>query len=82
MGYYSIPSISYLAPHIKGIDAPADWALFDQTQLNSQKIIFVFLAEDDELSKLIQRDFPNGLFTSKNAWNGEVLFWLYEYETD
>ena len=80
MGYYSIPSLSYLTPQIKGIDAPEDWASFDSTQLNSQKIIFVSLVEDNNIFQIVQSEFPGREFTSTKAWNGEILFWLYEYE--
>jgi 4-amino-4-deoxy-L-arabinose transferase-like glycosyltransferase len=80
MGYYSFSSILYLAPQVEGIDAPEDWRDFDQTKLNSQKVFFVFLAEDINMFKTVQEEFPGGSFTFRREWDGETLFWLYEYE--
>jgi hypothetical protein len=82
MGYYSISSLSYLAPQIKGIDAPKEWGTFDQTQLLDEKtIIFVSLADGFEAIELVQKDFPGGSLTFKKSWDSEILFWLYEYRS-
>lgn len=79
MGYYSIPSIQYLAPQATGIDPPPDWASFDRSRLTGERIIFVFLPEDQGEIETVRAEFPGGLLLFKNAWNGEILFWLYEY---
>lgn len=79
MGYYSIPSIQFLAPQATGIDAPPDWASFDRSQLTGSRIIFVFLPEDQGEIETVREEFPGGLLLYKNNSNGELLFWLYEY---
>lgn len=79
MGYYSIPSIQFLVPQVTGIDAPPDWASFDQSQLTGNRTIFVFLPEDQGEIEAVREEFPGGLLLFKNASNGELLFWLYEH---
>ena len=82
MGFYSIASLQYLAPQVKGIDAPEEWGTFDQKQLNGNTIIFVSLADNFDKMEPVQKDFPGGTLISKKAWNGEILFWLYEYRAN
>jgi len=75
---YDSPAILYLAPQIKGMNAPEDWATFDRSQLTSPKIIFVFLPEYRDEIGLIQEAYPGGMLKAETARNGEVLYWLYE----
>jgi uncharacterized membrane protein len=79
MGYYSIPSIQYLAPQMNGIDVPAPWKSFDETILNSSHIIFVFLPGRENEINMIMAEYPNGLLDSEKAWNNQILFWVYDY---
>jgi hypothetical protein len=79
LGYYSIPSIQYLAPQVKGIDVPVPWKSFDKTGLSSKHIIFVFLPERKKEIGIIKAEYPNGVLDEEKAWNNQVLFWVYDY---
>jgi 4-amino-4-deoxy-L-arabinose transferase-like glycosyltransferase len=80
MGYFSIASTTYLAPHVIGFDGPDDWKSFDRSRLDGNIVLFVFLPESRATLETIQREFPNGSLTVEKSWNGGVLFWLYQYE--
>jgi len=79
LGYYSIPSIQYLAPQVKGIDVTTSWQSFDKTVLNGEHIIFVFLPQRRREISRIMAEYPNGSLESEKAWNNQVLFWIYDY---
>jgi hypothetical protein len=79
MGYYSIPSIQYLAPQVSGIDVPAPWTSFDETILNSSHIIFVFLPGRENEIAMVRAAYPSGALDSERAWNNQILFWVYDY---
>lgn len=36
LGYYSIPSIQYLVPHVQGVDVRTSWTSFDKTKLSAK----------------------------------------------
>lgn len=78
MGYYSIPSIQYLAPQVKGIDVFDPWSSFDKTSLNGSHLIFIVLPNRQDDIPTIEVQYPGGQLDSEIAWNGEVLFWVYE----
>lgn len=74
------PAILYLAPQIKGLNTPGDWASLDQSLLTADRIIFVFLHENiNDLDKA-KTDFPGGSLSIVNDWNGATLMWLYEIQ--
>ncbi|MFT3894882.1 MAG: glycosyltransferase family 39 protein [Anaerolineales bacterium] len=75
---FDSPAIIYLAPQVKGINAPKDWNMFDQSQLTSSKLIFVFLPEYRQDIELVQKDYPDGTLTVEKGWNGNILYWVYE----
>jgi 4-amino-4-deoxy-L-arabinose transferase-like glycosyltransferase len=79
LGYYSIPSIRYLAPQVNGIDVSAPWKSFDKTKLSADHIIFVFLPERKSEIQIVMTEYPNGVLDSEKAWNNQVLFWAYDY---
>lgn len=78
LGYYSIPSIQYLAPQVKGIDVPAPWSSFDKSQLNREHIVFVFPTGREQEVLEVTKEYPKGYLYSDTGWNGELLFWVYE----
>jgi 4-amino-4-deoxy-L-arabinose transferase-like glycosyltransferase len=79
LGYYSIPSIQYLAPQVKGIDVTTSWKSFDKTILSGKHIIFVFLPERRPEINMVMAEYPNGSLASEKAWNNQILFWIYDY---
>jgi|GEM_PF-847272 len=79
MGYYSIPSLQFLVPHIQGVDMNYPWGDTRLPPLNSTRIIFVFLDQSLDSLQAIQTQFPGGLlFIDRNTSNKEYL-WLYQY---
>jgi 4-amino-4-deoxy-L-arabinose transferase-like glycosyltransferase len=81
LGYYSIPSIQYLAPQVKGIDVTTRWQSFDKTLLSGKHIIFVFLPQRRREISRIMAEYPNGSLNSQKAWNNQTLFWIYDYSS-
>ncbi len=79
MGYYSIPSIQYLAPQVKGTDVTASWNQFDHSSFDSQNIIFVFLPSREDEIDVVRMEYPGGVLTTQKAWNNQTLYWLYDY---
>lgn len=77
MGYYSIPSIQYLVPNIKGIDINEPWPPTDKPDITSNHIIFVFLPNNVDQIPPIEADYPNGILTSIPAADGELLYKIY-----
>jgi 4-amino-4-deoxy-L-arabinose transferase-like glycosyltransferase len=76
---FDSPAVLYLAPQIKGVNAPEEWQAFDRSQLTSPNIIFVFLPEYQDDIKAIQADYPDGKLRIESAWNGDILYWVYEH---
>ena len=79
LGYYSIPSVQYLVPQVKGIDVTTSWKSFDKTKLSGRHIIFVFLPERRDAIDRVMAEYPKGSLDSERAWNNQVLFWIYNY---
>jgi hypothetical protein len=78
MGYYSVPSIQYLVPDIKGIDINQLWSRSDKSRITSSHLIFVFLPNNLDQILPIQVDYPGGKLTSVPAADGELLYEIYE----
>lgn len=78
MGYYSIPSTAYLTPQVKGIDINEPWSSSKKGDLTGDELIFVFLSNHEDEIEAVQADYPEGALKTEYAWNGEILFWLYE----
>lgn len=76
MGFYSIPSIQYLAPQIQGVDIISPWAGRDD-RLTSPHLLFVFLPHLADQIPLVQADYPDGELRRKIAADGETLYWTY-----
>jgi hypothetical protein len=76
MGYYSLSTIPYLAPTMKGSDvvnpltAPPEWRLDGPTQ-------FIFLPERRDELALVRQAFPGGQQQAVRDENGRLLFLAY-----
>ena len=81
MGYYSIPSIQYLVPEIKGIDINQPWSQADKHSITSNHLLFVFLPNNVEQIPPIRADYPGGVLKSIPALDGELLYETYEIAT-
>jgi len=79
MGYYSIPSLQYLAPQIKGIDMIQPWGSADNPQPTAAHLLFVFLPSHESEISAVQAAYPGGSLHTELAVDKNVLYWLYEY---
>ncbi|HXQ37526.1 MAG TPA: hypothetical protein VN843_26175, partial [Anaerolineales bacterium] len=82
MGYYSIPSIRYLAPHVTGIEVTVPWKSFDRAQLIDAKVIFIFLPEWKNEIQAVMKEYPHGKLEEQQAWNNQLLFWEYDWSSN
>lgn len=79
MGYYSIPSIQFLAPNIKGLDIGEPWGSTRNPQFDSKHIVFVFLPHHQKEIPKVRSDYPGGtLFEERSYWNN-ILYYYYIY---
>lgn len=79
MGYYSIPSILYLAPQVEGFDVPHPWGAVENPVPTSNRLIFIFLPENSSDLSTIQAEYPGGTLREKTGTDGNTLYWFYEY---
>ncbi len=80
MGYYSIPSLQYLAPKIVGLDMGEPWGSRLNPHPDSNHLVFVFLPHYIEEIPLVQAVYSGGeLFEEETYWR-TVLYYYYVYE--
>ncbi len=77
MGYYSISSTAFLAPHIEGLDFWEPWGFEENPPLTSERVAFVFLPEMYDNLKLVQQDFPEGILKVEYDKQENPLYYLY-----
>jgi hypothetical protein len=78
MGYYSISSLPYLAPHISGIDMNHSWGSEENPEPTSDHLIFVFLPDHYDQLDLVQADYPVGETKVETTRDDRPLYLLYE----
>lgn len=78
MGYYSIPSIAYLAPQVQGFDVSYPWGSTENPVPTSDHFIFIFHPSNITDMQSVQNTYPNGVLKEKLGINGEPLYWTYE----
>jgi 4-amino-4-deoxy-L-arabinose transferase-like glycosyltransferase len=78
MGYYSIPSIQYLVPEIKGLDMNQPWGSPQNPKPTSDYLIFILLPDHESELDAIRDDYPGGKLIHEFDTNGQTLYWLYE----
>jgi hypothetical protein len=81
MGFYSIPSIQYLVPNIKGIDINQPWSPEKKAGITSDHLLFVFLPNQVNQISAVQADYPGGKIKSIPASDGNLLYDIYELTT-
>ena len=79
MGYYSIPSLQFLVPDIKGVDATLPWEAFDKSAITETNLLFVFLPGNEGALDPIRMEYPGGQMHIELATDRKPLFWTYEY---
>ena len=81
MGYFSLATISYLAPQMEGVDideplrAPPDWELDGPT-------LFIFLPERLAELEQVRVSYPDGRYRAFTNGKGQELFSVYELIPD
>ena len=80
MGYYSIPSIPYLAPQVEGIDVLQPWGAPENPVPTSDHLIFIFHPSNTADLQAVQDTYPGGKLHEKKGVDGETMYWFYEYE--
>jgi 4-amino-4-deoxy-L-arabinose transferase-like glycosyltransferase len=78
MGYHSISSLSYLAPHIEGVNMDHPWGSDQNPELTSDHVIFVFLPNHEDNLRAIQEAYPTGELAEEYESDGDLLYWYYE----
>jgi hypothetical protein len=79
MGFYSIPSTQYFAPHFSGIDINLPWRDPLNPVPEKEHLIFIILPQLESEIPLVLADYPGGVLSKMMATDGSVLFYLYEY---
>lgn len=79
MGYYSISSLPYLAPHITGVEILHPWGSPENPPPVGDHLIFAFLRNHGDDLAAVQASYPGGNLRTYYTRSGEVLYWLYEY---
>ena len=77
MGYYSINTTAYLAPHIQGLDFNHLWGSPDNPTLTEDRVLFVFLPGNEDNLDLVKQDYPDGATAVEETTDGAILYWLY-----
>ena len=81
MGYRSIPSIQFLAPHVDGVDVVEPWGS-GAIQPAGDHLIFVFLPENQDELESVKEDYPSGELIREKDRQNELLYALYEVSPD
>lgn len=80
MGYYSISSLPFLAPQIKGVDYFQPWGHPDNPLPDYDNVMFVFLPNHAEELAKCQEQYPGGKLTTAYNERHEMLYYLYKLE--
>lgn len=81
MGYRSIPSIQFLAPHVEGVDVVEPWES-GAVQPEGDYLIFVFLPENQAELEMVQDEYPQGKLIREKDHQDNLLYLLYEVSPD
>ena len=79
MGYDSIASLPYLAPHIKYYNVATTWGAEGTPVPEGNKIFFVFLPTHESDQAAMEEEYPGGTWQEYLTDKGSTLFWLYEF---
>ncbi len=78
MGYYSISTLPYLVPAVKGTDMNHGWKPIENPPPSVRHLVFVFLPGHEQDMKSVVRSFPGGQLREEKFRGNRVLYWLYE----
>jgi len=80
MGYYSISSLPFLAPQIKGVDYFQPWGHPENPPPDYANVMFVFLPNHAEELAKCQAQYPGGKLTTAYNERHDMLYYLYKLE--
>ncbi len=78
MGYYSISTLSYLVPGVRGTDMNHAWKSGKNPRSTGSHLIFVFLPGHEQDMKDVMRSYPGGRLREEREKGNRVLYWVYE----
>jgi len=78
MGYFSISSLSYLVPQVKGADARKPWGDPANPAPAAENVLFVFIREHEEDLHKAQEAYPRGRLITQTDPQLGILDWIYE----
>lgn len=78
MGYYSISSISFLAPQVIGLDMVQSIGAPENPQLTPGPVVFVFLPENESAVENLLSLYPQVVVQKEFDMKGELLYWYVE----
>jgi 4-amino-4-deoxy-L-arabinose transferase-like glycosyltransferase len=79
MGFYSIPSLQFLAPGKVGLDMNFPWGAAENPKPSSNRLIFVFLSNHADDLAAVQASYPGGLLVPTYGNLGQLVYTLYQY---
>ncbi len=77
MGYYSISSLPFLAPQIKGVDYFQPWGSPDNPLPDYANVMFAFLPNHADELEQCQKQYPGGRLITAYSDRHEMLYYLY-----
>ncbi len=80
MGFYSLSSLPYLAPHINGYDMNNPWGSPANPVVTGDHLIFVFLPDKEAELNGVRAIYPGGELLEERTPNGALVYWLYQWE--
>jgi len=82
MGYQSIASLPFLAPHIEGLNMDFPWGSPDNPVPEGTHLIFAFLNHRQDDLAAIQAAFPGGKLRKIYTSGDRLLYQIYEVSPD
>ena len=80
MGYRSIATLPYLAPHAVGLDFTQPLGSPENPEIIPGYVIFVFLPEHQGDLELLRFQYPDQRVQEAFGLTGEFLYWYVEFE--
>ncbi len=78
IGYYSVPSMQYVAPNINGYTLIQPWGDPSNPVIPTDKLIFIVLADKTDDLNAVQTQYPGGYLREYNNAYGQLAFYTYQ----
>jgi hypothetical protein len=80
MGYRSISTLPYLAPHVIALDFAQPLGSAENPVIEPGPVVFVFLPEHESDLDLLRFQFPNNPVHEVFGLTGQFLYWYVDFE--